>query len=233
MSSISFSVDAGQSVAILGPSGCGKTSLLNIIAGLLVPTSGEVLFAGSLNRPRIGFMFQESVFLPWRNNINNLRLGLEVAGGRRRDHLLRIRNLLAEVGLGACGQMFPRQCSGGMRRKLALIRTLLLDPELFLLDEPFSNLDFMSREDLEQLVYLRIQNNGIPSVLVTHQIDEALALADKIVLVAGRPMRIREVVPLDGWLPKGCPDARRGSDNFSRAHREVWAMVRGLKGNGA
>jgi NitT/TauT family transport system ATP-binding protein len=200
---ISFTVGRGEIVALLGPSGCGKSTLLNMVANLEPHDSGDILIAGqSLARydqwQRLAYLFQEDRLLPWRSVRDNVMFGLEAQRIPKGERRRRADAVLEMVGLSAFARAWPHQLSGGMRSRVALARSLVIEPEILLMDEPFSKLDPQTRTQMHGEV-LRIQAMKNMTVLfVTHDVEEAVILADRIVLMAPRPGRIREItaVPL-------------------------------------
>ncbi|MGQ9600458.1 MAG: ABC transporter ATP-binding protein [Anaerolineae bacterium] len=200
---VSLSVDDGEFVAIVGPSGCGKSTLLRILGGLLNPTEGTVHLDGQpLSSPRrqVGYVFQNVNLMPWRTVLRNVTLPLEVAGVPRTVAEQRARELLTLVGLEGFEETYPRQLSGGMAQRVAIARALVSRPEVLLLDEPFGSLDALSREQMN-LELLRIwQAQQVTAVMVTHDLQEAVFLADRVLVMSPRPGRIRSQVTVD--LPR-------------------------------
>ncbi len=200
---VSLSVDEGEFVAIVGPSGCGKTTLLRILGGLLTPTEGWVHLNGQpLSSPRrqVGYVFQNVNLMPWRTVLRNVMLPLEVAGVPRGVAEERARQLLALVGMEGFEEAYPRQLSGGMAQRVAIARALVGSPGVLLLDEPFGSLDALSREQMN-LELLRIwQARRVTTVMVTHDLQEAIFLADRVLVMSPRPGRIRTQVVVD--LPR-------------------------------
>lgn len=198
---ISFSVDRGEFVCIVGPSGAGKTTLLRCLSGLLKPTSGHSRFEGRLlDRvpDRLSVVFQDysrSLF-PWLTVTGNVAVPLKVAGLKKKERESRIKEVLHAVGLDAVGKQYPWQLSGGMQQRVAIARSLAHSPDLLLMDEPFASVDPQTRFDLEDLI-LRVRREfGITIVLVTHDIDEAIYLSDRVVVLSGAPSVVREVVDI-------------------------------------
>ncbi|CAM4119618.1 ABC transporter ATP-binding protein [Bordetella bronchialis] len=198
---ISFTVGRGEIVALLGPSGCGKSTLLNMVAGLEPHDAGEIFLAG---RPlaaydqwrHMAYLFQEDRLLPWRSVRDNVGFGLEAANVPKAERHRRADAVLDMVGLTGFGDAWPHQLSGGMRSRVALARSLVIEPSVLLMDEPFSKLDPQTRTQMHQEV-LRIHAMKNMTVLfVTHDVEEAVILADRIVLMAPRPGRIREIDPI-------------------------------------
>jgi NitT/TauT family transport system ATP-binding protein len=194
---INFSLHKGQFLAVVGPSGCGKSTLLKMIAGLLPPTLGQVLVAGQVVRVplgNVGMAFQNATLLPWRNTLQNVLLPLEVAANQRqayahnpRPFVERAKQLLEQVGLADFLQKHPYELSGGMQQRVSLVRALIHQPEILLLDEPFAALDAFTREELWAALQTLWQNSGCTVVLVTHDLREAVYLADSVAVMGGRP----------------------------------------------
>ncbi len=212
---VSLRVREGEFVSLVGPSGCGKSTLLNIVAGLVGKSSGRVRVHGSdMTGPsrRIGMMFQSPVLLPWRTNLDNVLLPIEVFRLNRADYLAKAHGLLQLVGLDAFAQRYPFELSGGMQQRVAICRMLLYDPAVLLMDEPFSALDEMSREFMN-LELLRIWEELRKTVVfVTHNIGEAVFLSDQVVVMSPRPGRISRIVPID--LPRPRSKATLASEAF-------------------
>ena len=203
LSEISFSVPPGSAVAVLGPSGCGKSTLLHIAAGLLVPESGDLLYGGESRVARpgwISYMQQDDLLLPWKTVLDNVALPLILKG--ERDARRRARSELANFGLQGFENHYPQQLSGGMRQRAALMRSCLFRHDFLLLDEPFSRLDFLTRNQIYDWFqqYLAVHNPGF--VLVTHDPEEALLLADEIIVLSSRPARIIDRFSLSEAHPR-------------------------------
>jgi NitT/TauT family transport system ATP-binding protein len=200
---IDVAVNDGELVSFVGPSGCGKSTLLNIVAGLLEPTQGTVRVKGrEMSAPtrEIGMMFQVPVLFPWRTVLENVLLPVEVFKWKRSEYEGRAREMLVTVGLEGFADSYPWQLSGGMQQRVALSRVLLYDPALLLLDEPFGALDEFTREAMN-LELLRIwAETGKTIVLVTHNINEAVFMSDRVVVMTPRPGKIAEVIDVD--LPR-------------------------------
>ena len=215
---VALNVRAGEFISLVGPSGCGKSTLLNIVAGLVAKSSGRVRVDGKdLSGPsrRTGMMFQSPVLLPWRTNLKNVLLPIEVFGLPEKDYLAKALNLLELVGLGPFAARYPSELSGGMKQRVAICRMLLCDPTVLLMDEPFSALDEMSREFMN-LELLRIWDELQNTVLfVTHNIGEAVFLSDRVVVMSARPGRISRVIPID--LPR--PRSRATLSNDAYFHQ--------------
>lgn len=204
---VSFGADRGRITAILGPSGCGKSTLLHIVAGLTRPDAGEVtLFGGPAENLRaerkLSYVFQEDRLLPWRTALRNVMLGLEAAGVPGAERRERAHRALELMRLDGFAEAFPHQLSGGMRSRVALARSLVLDPLVLLMDEPFGRLDALTRAAMHEEL-LRIWERLETSILfVTHDVEEAVVLADRVVVLAPRPGRLRAVVEVDNERPR-------------------------------
>ncbi len=215
-------VKKGEFVAIVGPSGCGKTSLLSLIMGLHEAQSGTIKF--DREGVRIGYMLQKDHLLEWRTVEKNVLLGLEVQHRLSAQTKERAVWLLKQYGLSAFLQYYPSQLSGGMRQKVALIRTLALDPELLLLDEPFSALDYQTRLQLGDEVYRIIREQNKTAILVTHDISEAVAMADRVIVFTKRPSRVKTEIQT-GFEPAFSPLERRRMPAFMPLYDRVWKEI--------
>jgi NitT/TauT family transport system ATP-binding protein len=220
-------VSPGEFVAVVGRSGCGKSTLLRIIAGLLPPSTGRVLINGTeVTRPRrdVAMMFQRPGLLPWRSALDNVLLPIELVGLRRSAHRARAEELLDLVGLDGFHRRLPRELSGGMQQRVALCRSLILRPEVMLMDEPFSALDALTRTELAvQLQRIHMENLAT-IVFVTHSIDEAVLLADRVVVLTPRPARIRKILDVTIPRPRSLgPGAHL--DEVARAGAELYDLL--------
>lgn len=222
LASTSLQVDTGEFVCIVGPSGCGKTTLLRILGGLLRPTHGQVTLKGEPlagPRPEIGYVFQHANLMPWRTVLGNVALPLELQRRPAVEIEARSRAVLALVGLQGFEQSYPRQLSGGMAQRAALARTLVHEPELLLLDEPFGALDAITRERMNlELLGIR-QAYDYTAIMVTHSIPEAVFLADRVLVMSHRPGRIVAQVPVS--LPYPRTLELMGAPEFASLTREV------------
>jgi len=223
---INLSIGRGEFISVVGPSGCGKTTFLRIVAGLETASSGEILLDGrALQGPGTdrGFVFQTDSLLPWRTVFSNAIIGREVAGQAGPAERQRTMELLKLVGLEGFEHYHPRQLSGGMRQRVNLARALAIDPQILLMDEPFSALDAQTRE-IMQTELMRIWEEGRKTVLfVTHQIDEAVFLSDRVLVFARRPGRLRENVEIA--LPRPRPLEIKRTAEFVRYVDHIWRMI--------
>ncbi len=222
---IHFQVEEGEFVSIVGPSGCGKSTLLSLLCGLLKPESGEITFKGEpvseKNRCRIGYMLQHDHLFEWRSVRKNILLGLEIQKKLSEETLLEADHLLKLYGLYPFKEKSPSQLSGGMRQRAALIRTLLLHPDLLLLDEPFSALDYQTRLQVGDDIGSIIRKSGKTAILVTHDLSEAVSLGDRILVLTPLPASVQSIMTTD--FPKELsPFERRGADAFKGYFNQIW-----------
>ena len=223
---ISFTLDKGEFGAIVGPSGCGKTTILSLIAGLLKPTKGEITLDGKpVDVSKIGYMFQKDHLFEWRTIWQNVTLGLEIKK-KQKDTVMtdNVKNLLEKYGLKDFIKSKPRELSGGMRQRVALIRTLATDPKLLLLDEPFSALDYQTRLNVCDDVYNIIKSENKTALLVTHDISEAISLADKVIILSERPSYVKKIMNID-LTSYGSPLKRREAHEFRALFDEIWKEI--------
>jgi NitT/TauT family transport system ATP-binding protein len=226
---ISFQVHEGEIVSVIGASGCGKTTLLRIVQGLVRHDRGDIRVDGrnatGPGRDR-GFVFQQASLLPWRTAQANVEFGLELQGVARAQRAARATALLDLVGLGHAARQYPHQLSGGMQQRIGLARALAIDPAILLMDEPFSALDAQTREILQREL-LRIQAETRKTILfVTHDLDEALYLSNRIIVLAARPGRIRRVIDVPFTAPRPELPELRGDPEFQRIRQDMWELIR-------
>ncbi|WP_337267679.1 ABC transporter ATP-binding protein [Oryzifoliimicrobium ureilyticus] len=230
VSDIDLDIGEQEFVAIVGPTGCGKSTLLNVAAGLLRPYAGSVEVFGTeltgINR-RAGYLFQQDALMPWKTAIENVALGLEVAGMGKRDAADAARQALARVGLAAFADRYPLKLSGGQRKRVGLAQVLIRNPQLLLMDEPFGPLDAQTRLLMGDLLLTLWSQNKKAVMFVTHDLDEAIALADRIILMSAGPRSkiIGEFnVPLT--RPRDIGEIRHNPD-FIALHRQIWHALKG------
>ncbi|MFF4837015.1 ABC transporter ATP-binding protein [Streptomyces sp. NPDC001315] len=228
---IDLDIEPGEFVAVVGPSGCGKTTLLRLIAAMMPPTSGTIgVGDGTAAGARTGFVFQQASLYPWRTVLRNVAFGTELRARtpHRRDRSrkavrAKAQELIELVGLEGFEDYYPHQISGGMQQRANLARALAIDPQLLLMDEPFSALDAQTREELQiELQRIAVQA-GTTTVFVTHDIGEAIYLADRVVVLSGRPGRVREVLACP--TPRPRPLKYQVSDEFTDLRNTVWNLV--------
>ena len=226
LENISFSVNEGEFIAIVGPSGCGKTTILSLIAGLIKPTGGKITIGGKeITRPHgeVGYMLQRDQLFEWRNISDNVNLGLEIQKKKNPETIAYAQSLLDKYGLKEFKKHFPSQLSGGMRQRVALIRTLAFRPKILLLDEPFSALDFQTRLHVHDDISSIIANEHNTVLLVTHDISEAIALSDRIIVLSPRPGKIKADIPVR--LDTKKPREKRDSPLYPALFEKIWKEV--------
>lgn len=216
---ISFKVNNSEIVGIVGPSGSGKTTILNIISGILKPTKGNLKVDG-----KMGYMFQKDLLFEWRNIWKNLLIGLEITKQNDKEHQEKIKKRLEKYGLDEFVNNYPSELSGGMRQRIALIRTLSTDPNILLLDEPFSALDYQTRLLIADDIYEVIKQEKLTSILVTHDISEAISMCDRIIVLTKRPATIKKEIKLD-FDSSLTPLERRKEPVFQTYFDEVWGLI--------
>lgn len=225
LTDISFSIAPGEFVSVVGPSGCGKSTLLSIIAGLMHPEYGTIYLKGSLlseNSSKIGYMLQHDHLFEWRSVYRNILLGAEINHMQTPETKKMASELLKQYGLSSFSRSKPSELSGGMRQRAALIRTLLLNPELLLLDEPFSALDYQTRLTVSDDIGQIIKKSGKTALLVTHDLSEAISLSDRIIILSKRPARIAKIIMLNFPEPDDTPLKRRSSSEFKNYFNIIW-----------
>jgi NitT/TauT family transport system ATP-binding protein len=228
LAGIDLSIARGEFVCVVGPSGCGKTTLLNIVGGLESASSGSVDFsrpAAGGGKPLISMVFQEQGVFPWMTVLDNAAFGLMARGVPRREREAIARGLLARVGLSHFTQAYPRELSGGMRQRVNIARAFANDPELLLMDEPFANLDEQTKLILQNGL-LQIWEEDRKTVLfITHSLDEAVRMADRVVLMTARPGRIKANVPVDLRRPRDVFDMPSNPE-YQRIYAQIWEALR-------
>jgi len=220
-------IEPGEFLAVIGPSGCGKTTLLRLVHGLLHPDSGVVTMGdGDITRPTRdrGFVFQSDCLLPWRRVVDNVGFPLELAGVKRPEAREKAREMLAFIGLGDTADKYPGQLSGGMRQRVNIARALVADPEVLLMDEPFAALDAQTREVLQTELLDIWARERKTVIFVTHQLDEAVYLADRVVVLLPHPGRVGEIVPIDLPRPRSL-DVKRTAE-FAAIVERLWSLIK-------
>lgn len=229
LSNISFTVAPGEFLAVVGPSGCGKSTLLSLICGLLKPSEGNIFLDGTpvtFGDTRIGYMLQKDHLFEWRTIISNACLGLEIQRKLNEESRARVKGLLASYGLEAFANARPSELSGGMRQRAALIRTLALEPDLLLLDEPFSALDYQTRLAVCDDISTIIREQKRTAILITHDLAEAVSVADRILILTKRPGRIKDTLSIKFPDNAMSPLMRRNCPEFSSYFNEVWKRLK-------
>ncbi|GLC32575.1 ABC transporter ATP-binding protein [Clostridium omnivorum] len=222
---INFSLYEGEFVSIVGPSGCGKSTLLNIICGLLKPSSGEIYLDGEKMEDmstKIGYMFQRDQLFEWLNVLENVKLGLKIQHKMNADSLELIEELLKRYNLWNFRNHHPSELSGGMRQRVALIRTLALKPELLLLDEPFSALDYQTRLNVSDEISGIIKSQRKTVIMVTHDISEAISMSDRVIILSKRPAGIKNIIDVNFKAESNTPLKRRDDENFRCYFNKIW-----------
>ena len=226
LENISFTINPGEFIAIVGPSGCGKSTLLSIIAGLITPESGTILLNNaplSSQKSRIGYMLQKDHLFEWRTILSNVLLGLEIQNRLGASSKEKAMAMLKTYGLDTFADAKPSQLSGGMRQRAALIRTLVLEPELLLLDEPFSALDYQTRLNVADDIWKIIKKEQKTAILVTHDLSEAVSMADRVLVLSPRPGRlIKELAIEFPELADDSPMHRRNAKDFKSYFNLIW-----------
>jgi NitT/TauT family transport system ATP-binding protein len=223
---VSFAIAEGEFVALLGPSGCGKSTILNMVAGLLPASGGEILIDGAPARPgrvhaQVGYVFQRDTLYPWRSVARNIGYGLELARIPTVEREQRVAEAVSAAGLDGFADAFPLALSGGMRQRAALMRTLIMRPEILLMDEPFGALDTHTKLEMHKIL-LQIWEQQRQTVLfVTHDLGEALTLADRIILLSARPGRLKESFAVELPRPRDAVSLRE-TPAFASAYTRIW-----------
>ena len=226
---VSLTVGAGEFVSVVGPTGCGKSTLLNVAAGLLAPSTGSVSVFGTALQginTRAGYMFQAESLMPWRTALGNVMAGLEFRGIADAQARSRAEEWLRRVGLGGFGDRYPHQLSGGMRKRVSLAQTLALDPDIILMDEPFSALDIQTRQLMENEVLALWQAKKKAVLFITHDLDEAIAMSDRVVVLSAGPAShpIGEF-SIDIARPRDVAEIKT-TPRFIELHAAIWAVLR-------
>jgi NitT/TauT family transport system ATP-binding protein len=232
LSEISLHVEEGEFVSFLGPSGCGKTTLLSIIAGLIKPTQGTILLESKPItglKSQIGYMLQQDYLFPWKTIEENILIGLKLSKQLNEQTKSAALDLLNQMGLSGIEKQLPKQLSGGMRQRAALVRTLATEPKLLMLDEPFSALDYQTKLRLEDLVSNTLDSFGKTAILVTHDIGEAIAMSDRVVLFSPSPGKIHKIFEMPDELRNLSPFKTRNHEAFSSIFQKIWKELDSLE----
>lgn len=220
LKNLNLSLKEGEKIAIVGPSGCGKSTILNLISGLIKPSKGSIDLKGD-----VGYMFQKDNLLEWRTVLGNVYLGLELQKRKTKENIEYVNNLLKKYNLWDFKDKYPKELSGGMRQRVALIRTLALKPSILLLDEAFSALDYQTRLDVCDDVYKIIKDEKLTAILVTHDIGEAISLSDKIIILSSRPASVKTEINIElGHIPT--PFERRENIYSQKYFDKIWSDLK-------
>ncbi len=222
---INFTVNGGEFVSIVGPSGCGKSTLLNIVSGLIEASSGNILVDGRVQEgysDKIGYMFQKDQLFEWLTVLQNVSIGLKIKKMMNDDAKIKLEKLLKNYNLWEFKDHYPRQLSGGMRQRVALIRTLALDPEVLLLDEPFSALDYQTRLNVSDEIYEIIKNEGKTAIMVTHDISEAVSMSSRVIVLSKRPAVIKKIIKIEFDGENLTPLKCREHSKFRVYFNDIW-----------
>lgn len=233
LENVNLTINNQEFISIVGPSGCGKTTILSLIAGLIKPTSGNIKINGKTPTPKddiSGYMFQRDNLLPWRTIEKNIYFGLEIKGKLNNERKVYSTSLAEKYGLKDFLKKHPSELSGGMRQRVALIRTLALKPELLLLDEPFSALDYQTRLELCDHVFEIIKKEQKTAILVTHDIQEAISMSDRIIVLSARPGKIKAIHKTD-FSEKLSPFERRKTKKAKELFEIIWQEIQNEKQN--
>ena len=225
VNNINFSVNEGEFVSIIGPSGCGKSTILSIVAGLENKTNGKIYIDGVETvdvSSKIGYMLQKDSLLEWRTIYKNVLFGLEITHKKTKENEEYVKDLLKKYNLYEFKDKYPTQLSGGMRQRVALIRTLAIRPEILLLDEAFSALDYQTRIMVTKDIYNILKNENITTVMVTHDISEAISMSDKVVVLTKRPATVKKIEKIDFEMENRNPMNCRKSSKFSQYFDSLW-----------
>lgn len=225
LKNINFGVNEGEFISIIGPSGCGKSTLLSIIAGLEAKNEGEIYLEGEKIEGisnKIGYMLQRDCLLEWRNILNNTLFGLEVKGIKTKENIEYVENLLKKYHLYDFKNKYPSELSGGMRQRVALIRTLAVKPKVLLLDEAFSALDYQTRIMVTNDIYSILREENITALIVTHDISEAISMSDKVIVLSKRPGTVKDIHKIDFEIEDKNPINCRQSPKFSKYFDYLW-----------
>ena len=226
LENVCLTVEQEEVVVLVGPSGCGKSTLLNMVGGLLAPTTGRILMEGLTEdrEPSVGMVFQEVGLFPWRTVASNIGFGLEESGLPEAERRERVQRHIDLVGLSGFETSYPHQLSGGMRQRAGIARTLAIQPDLLLMDEPFSALDAQTRTLMQEELLRIWETHRLSTLYVTHNIQEAVYLADRIVVLSRRPGRVNSILTID--LPRRGRDRTENISRFNEYCDHIWSLIR-------
>lgn len=216
---ISLDIYENEIISIVGPSGCGKSTLLSILAGIQDKSSGEFTF--NKDKVRIGYMLQKDSLFPWRTILDNCLIGLEIKKEKTNENKKRVIELLKKYGLGDFIYKYPDSLSGGMRQRVSLIRTLAINPDILLLDEPLSSLDYQTRLALSDDIYHIIKNENKSAIMVTHDLGEAVSISDRVIVLSKRPTTVKKIYKIE-YKNRETPIKNRNKDEFRSYYNSIW-----------
>ncbi|WP_400164381.1 ABC transporter ATP-binding protein [Brevibacillus sp. TJ4] len=222
---INFAIEEQEFVVLVGPSGCGKSTLLNIVGGLMSPSNGSVYFEGTGGKqPNLGIVFQEIALFPWRTVYENVIYGLEERGASKQEQQEKGKHYIDMVGLSGFENALPKQLSGGMRQRAGIARALAIEPDLLLMDEPFSALDAQTRTIMQEELLTIWERTRLSTLYVTHNIQEAVYLADRVIVLSRHPGQVKSIIHID--LPKVGRDQEEHRIRFEQYVDEIWQLIR-------
>jgi NitT/TauT family transport system ATP-binding protein len=225
LQNINFAIEEQEFVVLVGPSGCGKSTLLNIVGGLMSPSSGTVYFEGTQGKkPKLGIVFQEIALFPWRTVYENVVYGLEESGASKQEQQEKGKYYIEMVGLQGFEGAYPKQLSGGMRQRAGIARALAIEPDLLLMDEPFSALDAQTRTLMQEELLTIWNRTRLSTLYVTHNIQEAVYLADRVIVLSRHPGQIKSIIHID--LPKIGRDKEEYRHQFEQYADQIWQLIR-------
>ncbi|KQL46811.1 nitrate ABC transporter ATP-binding protein [Brevibacillus choshinensis] len=225
LQNINFSIEKEEFVVLVGPSGCGKSTLLNIVGGLMSPTNGTVYFEGTNGKkPSLGIVFQEIALFPWRSVYENVIFGLEESGASKQEQQEKGKHYIEMVGLSGFESAYPKQLSGGMRQRAGIARALAIEPDLLLMDEPFSALDAQTRTIMQEELLTIWNRTKLSTLYVTHNIQEAVYLADRVIVLSRHPGQIKSIIQID--MPKIGRDQEQYRAQFEQYVDQIWQLIR-------
>ncbi len=228
LDSVTLALEQGEFVTVVGPSGCGKSTLLNLVVGLVIPSAGRILFRdrpiNGIN-PEIGYVTQKDNLLPWRTLVENVGVALEIRGVEPKERRRRARELIQQVGLGGFEDHYPHELSGGMRQRANIIRTLIYEPQLILMDEPFGPLDAQTRIVLQDQLLKLWTARKKTIIFITHDLVEAIALADRVVMMTSRPGKVKCITNVPVPRPRDVYQIH-GSEEFRTTYETLWEELR-------
>lgn len=219
LNDITFKIKENEIISLLGPSGCGKSTILNLVSELISPSQGKII-----KNAKIGYMFQKDCLLPWRNIYENLLIGLEIKKDKSKKSLDNLNELMKKYHIEDFKKYYPNELSGGLRQRVSLIRTLVLNPNLLLLDEPFSKLDFQTRLIVQDDVFKIIKSEKVSALMVTHDIEEAISLSDRIIILSNRPTTIKKEIALNFDSSLSIIE-RRKSPLFNQYFNQIYEIL--------